>query len=529
LIVADFAHNEAVDVVVIGTGAGGGNVIRELCLNGVKVVALEAGARLDPDTDYEPDEWTMFNKMAWLDTVVAEGDTPGLATWICKTVGGTTVHWAGAALRFQPHEFRCREEYSTVDGASLMNWPITLDDVMPFYEEAEKRLGVTGRVAPPTPPNTNFLVLKRGADALGLHAHPGHMALNAAAEYDGRPMCDQRGYCFQGCTNRAMWSSLYEAIPKAEATGRLDLRPNAQAIRIETNGNGRVTSVVYARPDGSVEEQKARAVVVSGNSIQTPRLLLNSTSAQFPDGLANGSGEVGRNYMRHLTASSYALFERPVHAYRGITMMGIIEDFADHKPEDRGFAGGFHLETIMLGPAFSSVFVSPGPPTSTPDSVGLWGEPLVELMDNYTHLAGLWIVGEDMPQSDNRVTLHPTQKDAAGVPVPVVTFRDHPNDIAMREFAWARARELYEAAGAVKCYDTPPYPSTHNLGTCRMGSDPSSSVLNEWCQSHEVPNLFVADGSVFTTGAAENPTLTISALGIRTAHYIVEQMKEGAI
>ena len=304
--VTEFAHNEPVDVVVIGTGAGGGNVIRELCLNGVKVVALEAGPRLDPDTDFEPDEWTMFDKMAWLDTIVAEGDTPGLATWICKTVGGTTVHWAGAALRFQPHEFRTPSEYSTVDGASLMDWPITLDDVMPFYEEAEKRLGVTGRVAPPALPNTNFLVLKRGADALGLHAHPGHMALNAAAEYDGRPMCDQRGYCFQGCTNRAMWSSLCEAIPKAEATGRLDLRPNAQAIHIETNSNGRVTNVIYAQPDGSIDQQQARVVVVSGNSIQTPRLLLNSASPQYPDGLANGSGEVGRNYMRHLTASSYA-------------------------------------------------------------------------------------------------------------------------------------------------------------------------------------------------------------------------------
>ena len=132
-----------------------------------------------------------------------------------------------------------------------------------------------------------------------------------------------------------------------------------------------------------------------------------------------------------------------------------------------------------------------------------------------------------MPQSENRVTLHPTQKDAAGMPVPVVTFRDHPNDKAMREFAWARARELYEAAGAVKVYDTPAYPSTHNLGTCRMGSDPRV-LLNEWC-SARIPNLFVADGSVFTTGAAENPTLTISALGIRTAHYIIEQMKAGTI
>ena len=524
----EFSRDEPV-AVVIGTGAGGGNVIRELCLNGVSVVALEAGPRYDPEKDFEADEWTMFNKLAWLDPVVAAGDdTPSLVAWICKTVGGTTTHWAGASLRFQPHEFKARTTYSAVDGTSLADWPITLEDLLPFYEQAERYLGVTGRVQPPPAGNTNFLVMKRGADQLGLHAHPGHMATNATGEYDGRPQCDQRGYCFQGCSNRAMWSSLYEAIPKAEATGRLDLRPNSQAVYINTS-NGKVNSVTYAHPDGSLEEQAARFVVVACNSIQTPRLLLHSTSPRFPDGLANGSGQVGRNYMRHLTASSYAIMPKPVHAYKGITMMGIIDDFGPSDPEARSFAGGFYLETIMLGPAFASVFIGPGPATSRRDARALWGQPLADLMDHYTYLAGNWIVGEDMPQESNTVTLHPTMKDQFGVPVPVVTFNDHANDKAMRTFAWARSREVWEAAGAEKVLDTPPYPSTHNLGTCRMGSDPQTSVVNEWCQAHEVNNLFVADGSVFTTGAAENPTLTISALAIRTAHHILEQVKAGEI
>jgi len=524
-----FPTSEPVDVVVIGTGAGGGNVIRELCLNGVRVVALEAGPHLDPEKDFEPDEWVMFRKMAWLDPVEVQGrDVTGLPFWLCKAVGGTTCHWAGASLRFQPHEWKARTTYGDIPGANLADWPIDADEMRPYYEKAERYMGVTGRVQPLPPPNTNYLVMKKGADKLGLHLRPGHMAINATQPYDGRPMCEQRGHCFQGCNKKAMWSTLNEAIPKALATGYLDLRPNCQAVYISTNDEGLITGVVYARPDGVLEEQKARVVVVAGNSIQTPRLLLHSTSNRHPNGLANSSGQVGKNYMRHLTASCYALFEKPVHAYKGITMMGIIDDFADNRPE-RGFVGGFLIETIMLGPAFASVFIQPGPFTSTADRKALWGEALVELMDNYTHLAGNWIVGEDMPQEGNCITLHPTKKDRFGVPIPVVTFNDHPNDKAMREFAWKRCQELWEAAGAWKVYLTPPYPATHNLGTCRMGDNPSTSVVNRWCQAHDVKNLFIADGSVFTTGAAENPTLTISALAIRTAEYIMDQMAKGEL
>ncbi len=516
--------NEPADVVVIGTGAGGGNVIRELCLSGVKVVALEAGPRLDPDKDFEEDEWAMFHKLSWLDPVIAQGDDmTGLATWICKSVGGTSIHWAGAALRIQPHEFRAHTTYGEVPGATLQDWPMDYDTLHPFYEEAERLLGVAGRVLPPAPGNTNFLMMQEGAAKVGLNAHPGYIAINTE-EYDGREMCTQRGYCFQGCRNQAKWSSLYEAIPKAEATGLLDLRPNCQALEITVDEMGQASGVVYARSDGQIEEQKARVVIVAGNSIQTPRMLLNSVSKHFPHGLANGSGVVGRYYMRHTTASSYAVFPHPIHAYKGMTMMGIIDDFADNLPEERSYVGGFHLETIMLGPAFTAVFVSPGPTTSTSRRRALWGQPLTQLMEAYTHLAGLWIVGEDMPQADNRVTLHPYEKDAHGMPVPVVTYTDHPNDVAMRNFAWARSRELYTAAGATEVFDTPPYPATHNLGTCRMGSDPTTSVVNGFGQAHEVKNLFIADGSVFPTSAAENPTLTISALAIRQAHYIVDQM-----
>lgn len=523
---AKFPLTEPVDVCVIGTGAGGGNLIRQLCMRGVKVVALEAGARLDP-VEFENDEWEMFLRTAWLDPRATAGrDITALPAWTVKAVGGTTNHWAGASLRIQAHEFKARMTYGDIPGATLVDWPLSLEDLLSYYVKAEQFLGVTGRVQPLPPGNPTYLVMKKGADKLGLHAHPGHMAINVVP-YDGRPPCDQCGFCFQGCTIRAKWSILYEAIPKAEATGNLDLRPKSQALHITTDEQGRGRSVVYAAPDGTLREQRARIIAVACNSIETARLLLNSASAGFPHGLANGSGQVGKNYMRHLTASSYAILPCPVHAYKGITMMGIIEDFHDNRPDERGFVGGFHLETIMLGPAFLSVFLRPGPGTSTPDALAMWGESLRDLMDNYTHVAGMWIVGEDMPQASNGVTLHPAKKDKYGLPIPVVTFNDHANDVKMREFAWARAREVFQAAGATRVFDTPPYPATHNLGTCRMGNDPETSVVNKYGQSHEVKNLFVSDGSVFPTGAAENPTLTISALAIRQADYIIDQMQKG--
>jgi choline dehydrogenase-like flavoprotein len=279
-----------------------------------------------------------------------------------------------------------------------------------------------------------------------------------------------------------------------------------------------VTGVVYFDKDKKEQRQKARVVCVAGNSIETPRLLLMSTSGKFPDGLANSSGQVGRNYQRHTTGSMYATFNEPVHMYRGTTMAGIVTDEAANNPK-RGFVGGYELETLSIGLPFMAAFLDPG----------AWGPQFTEAMDNYVNMAGLWIVGEDMPQASNRVTLNPTEKDQWGLPVPNVHFDDHPNDIAMRNHAYKQAHAIYEAVGARKTYEVPPYPSTHNLGTCRMSAKPADGVCNKWGQSHDIKNLFVSDGSQFTTGAAENPTLTIVTLAIRQAEYIGKQMKVNAI
>lgn len=471
------------------------------------------------------DEWASFFQLAWLDKRTTSGswriarDFPNLPAWTCKTVGGTTTHWAGASLRFQPHEFKAKTTYGAIPGANLLDWPIDDEEMAPWYDKAEDKMGVTRtHDIPGLPGNNNFKVFYNGAVRVGYgKCHTGRMAINSRPRGD-RTFCHQLVFCFQGCKTAAKWSTLYTEIPAAEATGRLDLRTEAFALRIEHNAAGKVTGVLYADANGNQHFQKARIVCVACNSIESPRLLLNSASPMFPDGLANSSGQVGRNYMRHTTGSVYAVFDEPVRMYRGTTMAGIIMDEADHRPE-RGFAGGYELETLSLGLPFLAAFLDPG----------AWGREFTRKLEHYEYMAGMWIVGEDMPQESNAVTLHPTEKDQYGLPIPNVHFDDHVNDIAMREHAYRAGRAVYEAAGAREVYEVPLYPSTHNLGTNRMSENPRDGVVNRWGQTHDIPNLFISDGSVFTTGAAENPTLTIVALAIRQADAIVRMMGRGEI
>jgi choline dehydrogenase-like flavoprotein len=520
---AKFDNNDDSVVVIIGSGAGGGTLAHELCVKGAKVVLLEAGARQSP-ASYINDEWKSFGQLAWLDKRTTSGswrvaeDFAGLPAWICKTVGGTTTHWAGASLRFQDHEFKTKTVYGHIKGANLLDWPLTLTELEPYYTRAEDKLGVTRTHGiPGLPGNNNFKVMYAGAKKLGYEdVHTGRMAINSQPR-DGRGRCLQIGFCFQGCKSGAKWSTLYSEIPKAEATGNLDLRPQSHVTRIEHNEAGKASGVVYMDQDGKEQRQKARIVCVAGNAIETPRLLL-SASSKFPDGLANSSGQVGRNYMRHMTGSVYATFKNPVHMYRGTTMAGYIGDEGGHNPK-RGFAGGCEMETLALGLPFYAAFLDPG----------AWGAEFASFIDNYTHTAGMWLVGEDMPRESNRVTLNREVKDQYGNPVPNVHFDDHDNDIAMRNHAFKQGEAVYKAAGAIKTFRTPPYPSTHNLGTARMSANPRDGVCNKWGQTHDIGNLFISDGSQFTTGGAENPTLTIVTLAIRQAEYIAQQMSQRAI
>jgi choline dehydrogenase-like flavoprotein len=521
---AKYELNDDSVVVVIGSGAGGGTLSNELVQKGVNVVLLEAGGRHEIE-DFVNDEWTSFSNISWLDKRTTSGtwrvakDFSGLPAWIVKAVGGSTVHWAGASLRFQEHEFKVKSTYGDVAGANLHDWPISLAEMEPYYDRAEDKMGVTGTHGiPRLPGNNNFRVLAAGAKKLGYKEfHTGNMAINSQPR-DGRGSCQQIGFCFQGCKSGAKWSTLYTEIPKGEATGKLEVRPNSQVLQIQHNDAGKVTGVLYADKDGKQQVQKARVVALAGNSIESPRLLLNSASAKFPDGLANSSGQVGKNYMRHMTGSVYAIFDKPVHMYRGTTMAGIIRDESANKP-DRGFVGGYEMETLSLGVPFMAAFLEPG----------AWGRDFSSAMEGYANMAGMWLVGEDMPQEKNGVTLHASEKDQYGLPVPNVHFDDHANDVAMREHAYKQGSAVYEAVGAARTFKTPPYPSTHNLGTNRMAEKASDGVVNKHGQTHDIANLFISDGSQFTTGGAENPTLTIVALAIRQAEYIADQMAKNEI
>lgn len=509
-------------VVIIGTGAGGGVLANELAQKGVSVVALEAGGRYLPQ-DYVNDEWESFGQLAWLDARTTSGDWrvandfAGLPAWIVKAVGGTTTHWAGASLRFQDHEWKAKTNYGEVQGANLLDWPIDPREMDDYYTKAEDKLGVTrtGDRAG-LPGNNNYKVFEAGAKALGYEqVHTGRMAINST-DTDTAVACKQTGFCFQGCKWGAKWSAAYRDIPDGEATGNLEVRDRAHVLKIEHDDSGKATGVLYVDADGNQHLQQARIVCVAGNSIESPRLLLNSASAMYPDGLANSSGQVGRNYMRHMTGSVYAVFDQPVKMWRGTTMAGIIQDESRHDPS-RGFVGGYELETLALGLPFMAAFLDPGG----------WGREFTTALDSYENMAGMWIVGEDMPQETNRITLNSDVLDQYGLPAPNVHFDDHPNDIAMRNHAYQQGIAVYEAVGATRAFPTPPYPSTHNMGTNRMSENPRDGVVNGHGQTHDIANLFVSDGSQFTTGAAENPTLTIVALAIRQADHIAGEMSRG--
>ena len=517
------AHDERA-VVIIGSGAGGGTMAYELTKAGIPCVVLEAGPYLKPE-DYVNDEWASFSQMAWLDARTTSGswrvatDFPSVPAWLVKAVGGTTTHWAGATPRFFDYEFKTLSTYGEIAGANLLDWPISLADLAPYYDRAEQAMGSTHRHGrPPLPANNNYKVFANGAERVGYKLYATGPYATNAEPYDGRPGSIQDGFNFQGDKNRSKWNIAVREIPRALETGLLDLRPESQAVKITHDQSGKADAVLYVDADGNLHRQAARVVCVAGNSIETPRLLLLSASSMFPNGLANSSDQVGRNYMRHTTGSVYARFENPVRMFRGETMAGIIADEAPHDPS-RGFAGGYYMETLSLGPAFLSSFIEPG----------AWGSDFTDMMDAYANVAGMWIVGEDMPQPTNRVTLSDTTRDQWGLPAPNVHFDDHANDIAMRNYAYEHAEKLYEAVGAVGHHRTPPYPTTHNLGTCRMSERPEDGVVDGWGRAHDVPNLFVSDGSVMTTGGAANPTLTIVALAIRQAEYLAGELKGGAI
>ena len=497
--------------VIIGSGAGGATLANELAQKGVDVVCLEAGGRLDA-SDIVNDPPEMDKRMGWLDP------REGSPTWLCKTVGGTTMRWSAVALRMKEYEFRPLSEYGPVAGTSLIDWPLTYAELAPYYAQAESKMGVSGTGDIPASEETNnYKVLKAGGRLAGYKdITSAHMAINPVAR-DDRPGCQQLGFCYSGCAVQAKWSTLYTEIPNAEGTGHFELRTRAMAMQIKHDASGKISAVVYQDGQGNLQEQKARGVAIAGNVVETTRLLLNNKSSRFPNGLANSSGHVGRNYMKHQHASVAAVMPGPVNAHRAARQTGLIFDEWKHS-SGRGFSGGYSIQAAFSDPGFmANIF-------------GGWGEEFAEFMLKYDHLAFGFACGEDMPDFNNQIELHETKTDDYGLPVPVLTYTQNANAKAMEEHSIAAMSRIYTSLGAEKIKRTHGNVSScHNMGVARMSAAPEDGVTNKWGQTHDISNLFISDGSVFSSSGAANPTLTIVALAIRQADYIAEQMSQGSL
>lgn len=360
--------------------------------------------------------------------------------------------------------------------------------------------------------------IKCGTDKLGLHLVREPLAI-PTQDWDGRPACVSAGTCALGCKISAKSSIDVTYIPKAERTKRVQIRTECMVREVTVGPDGRAHSVIYFDDDGQEKEISARVIVVAGNAVETARLLLLSKSRSFPDGLANSSGLVGKRFMEHLSVFAYGTFPERLDPWRGVPTGGIIQDFYATNAKN-GFVRGCTI----------SVENDNQWPLATANTIPGWGhEHKARMKEIFGHRVGLASDGEQLPDERNQITLDPAVKDSYGLPVPLITATYFQNELAMIDAISIWLGEILEAAGAreISVQNFIPGYSSHYLGTCRMGKDPEVSVVNPWGRTHDVPNLFVGDGSVFVTGAAVNPALTISALATRTAEGIVSAFRRG--
>jgi choline dehydrogenase-like flavoprotein len=524
------------DVVLVGSGAGGAVIAKELAEAGLSVIVIEAGRRYVPLADYLTDRADFETRAKDVFHPADERrdvyTTPGRQSFSysrVKGVGGSTLHYAAISPRLHETDFATR----STDGVGE-DWPISYADLEPYYTRVEFELGVSGpdganpfeppRSRPyPTPAhpfNLASRVIRTGADRIGLHLVREPLAL-PSLDWQGRAACVGAGTCGMGCLISAKSSMDLTYMRKAEATGRVEIRTESMAREIEVDGSGKAHAVVYIDKEGREQRVFGRAIVVAGNAVETPRLLLMSTSNRFPDGLANSSGLVGRYFMEHLAVFAFGLFDERIDPWRGTPSGGIIQD--DYATDPRnGFARGW--TTLVTANSHW--------PYTVANRIPGWG---VEHKDRvqrmFGHYACVATVGEQLPDLRNRVILDPAQRDSYGLPAPCLINQARENDLAMISRMSASLRELLEASGATEIWGNEYYPgmSSHYLGTCRMGHDPRSSVVDPSGRTHDVPNLFVADSSVFVTAGAANPALTVSALALRTSEAIVAAFRRNEI
>jgi len=505
------ALNDEVDALVVGTGAGGSPLLARLAQAGLNVVALEAGPMWNPARDFATDEQAQ-EKLFWTDERLSAGSDPlhfgannsGIG------VGGSTLHYTAYTPRAQPDDLRLHSEFGVG-----CDWPLSYDDLEPYYDELETFLGISGPSPypwgpprktsyplAPLPLNAAAQLMARGCEKIGIKTSPAaNAALSAPYFQDGvgwRAACTNRGFCQAGCSTGAKASMDVTFLPLAVSHGA-EIRPGCFVTRIETDASGRVTGVVYTR-DGREERQKCKHLFLCAGAIETPRLLMLN-------GLALGSGQVGLNFMAHTGMQLWGQFDEMVRPFKGIPGGLISED--THRPKDADFAGGYLLQSIGVMPVtYASQFAR------VQGSKGEWGEALRGHMANYNHTAGINILGDCLPYAGNFMELS-DELDGRGLPKPRVHFSAGENEKRMHAHALKTMCAIFEAAGARQTWDFARF--AHIIGTCRMGHDDQSAVVNADGRSFEVLNLSICDNSVFPSALSANPALTIMALSLRTA------------
>ena len=511
----EYADSGAVDFAIVGTGAGGGTLACRLAEAGFSVVAFEAGAWWRPLQDFASDE-THQRKLFWTQERICDGADPlTLGTNNSgRSVGGSMVHFAMVSLRFRPEWFKARTRLGYG-----VDWPVDWREMWHYYGEVEQALKISGPVRYPWGPkrprypyrahelNAAASVLAKGAEAMGIAWAPTPLA-TVSAPRGHSPPCVYRGFCVSGCSTNAKQSALIVWIPRAVKAGA-EIRDLAMVGRIETDPvSGLVSGVHYCRED-RWRFQKAKNVVVAGYAIETPRLLLNSASPRYPEGLANSSGLVGKNLMVQLNQAVYGIMDQEVRWYKGPPSLALTEHW-NYEDKGKDFFGGYcYMSQGPLPVAWSEAVVG---------SRKLWGAALRREMEKYNHQVGLKMVGEILPDERNRVSLA-TEKDRLGLPIARVSFSYSDNDKKMIAHALGFMRHSMEAVGVSEIWDQTD-DTCHLNGTARMGSAPRDSVINADCRSWDIRNLWICDGSVFPTVGGVNPSLTIQAIACRTADRI---------
>ena len=521
-----------VDVLIIGAGASGAAVAWSLADTRMRILCLEQGdwvkssdypsngrdweARGMGDFSFSPNR-----RASDVDYPVNEDGSPiKIANF--NGVGGGTILYAGHFPRFHPSDFRVH----SLDGVGD-DWPINYQTLEPYYAENDRMMGISGLAGDPAYPPMNPVMpplplgkagakLAKGMNTLGWHWWPSDSGV-ATADYDGRGKCINLGNCLGGCAQGAKASTDITYWPHAIRAG-VELRTRCRVREITTNAQGMASGVIYYDAHGVEHFQAAEVVILACNGIGTPRILLNSTSTRFPNGLANSSGLVGKNLMFHPYAGIFGYFEEPLDGYRG--PLNVIRSQQFYETDlSRGFVRGYTFEFSRgrgpVGTALADIGTGRLP----------WGAGHhAAYRKLFNRITGMVAICEDLPEEHNTVTLDRTLTDSNGIPAPKIDYTLSENSRRMLDHAVARASEALRAAGAYDVAAESPLSvgGWHLMGTARMGTDPSLSVVNEWGRCHDVKNLFIVDGSIFVTSAGVNPTSTIQALAL----YIADSIKQ---